>query len=249
MKLTITIVLLITHSFAVAVPDSVNSDSVIKPKEKAAHWRLTTRFHSKGAFYYSGRIISDNPVNDVNFVYDRKKWGFLFFKATDLVDHRTDINFTFAVLYKNFKLGKRVMITPNAGFFMDQKHSLADKGSDAVVIVNSAIKLSPHFTFDNAAIFGSLLLTHEYNWTNRFRLLYSERHVDATAFLWHNNKLFDGTGYLSTGVNLSYSRMKLSDHLSLTAGITALTMLQSNDLEEFPMKKGILFTVGAQFNN
>jgi hypothetical protein len=249
MKATSTLLLLFLHTFAMANIDSVSTDSVKKPKEKAAHWRLTTRLHSKGMFFYSGRMISNNPVTDFNFIYDRKNWGLQVFKAVDLVDHTTDINFTLAVLYKNFKVGNRITITPNAGFVLDQKKSVADHGSDAVVIINTAFKLNRNFTFDNSAIFGSLLFTHEYNWTNRFRLLFSEKHIDATAFVWNNNQAFDHTGYFSTGLNVSYSRIKLSDHASLSTGITGLMMLESNDHEMFPKKNGILFTLALQLNN
>lgn len=248
MKISGILLLLFLHGVSLAFPDSVMTKSAEQPTAKA-HWRLTTRLHSKGMFFYSGRIISDNSVSDVHFIYDRKKWGFQIFKAVDLVDHTTDINFTMAVLYKNFKFGKRITVTPNAGFVLEQKKSIADHGSDAVVILNTVIKLNRHFIFDNSAIFGSLLLTHDYNWTNRFRLLFTSKHVDATGFLWHNNKAFDHTGYASTGINLSYSRMKLSDHVSLSTGVSGLLMLASNDTEFFPMKNGIVFTLGMQVNN
>ena len=249
MRIAGILLLLLLGQVSLASTDSVNNESGKKAKEKAAHLRLTSRLHSKGMFFYSGRIITKNPVTDINFVYERKQWGFLFFKAIDLVDRNTDINFSLAVLYKNFKLGNRVTITPNVGFILEQKKSVADQGSDAVTIVNTAIKLNRNFTFDNSAIFGNLFITNEYNWTNRFRLLFSEKHVDATAYFWHNNKLFDGTGYASTGMTVSYSRMKLSEHLSASTGISGLLMLNSNDQEDFPMRNGIVFTLGLQFVN
>src|SRR5436190_17448269 len=76
-------------------------DSIAAPKTvKRSTIKFTTRLHSKGLFTYSGRISSDNPAFDVNFTYDRKHWGYMFFKAIDLYDHRSNNNFALTTIYK-----------------------------------------------------------------------------------------------------------------------------------------------------
>ena len=70
-------------------------DSVQKVKsEKGSNTKFAFRVHSMGQFAYGGRIVSENPVADFNFNYDRKNWGFQFFKAMDLRDRSTEINFS-----------------------------------------------------------------------------------------------------------------------------------------------------------
>src|SRR5262245_38081420 len=85
-------------------------------KSASSNARLTVRLHSLGQFSYGGRLVSDNPVGDLNFTYDRKAWGFQLFKAVDLRDSHTPFNFTLAVLNKNFRFGRRLTVTPMAGF-------------------------------------------------------------------------------------------------------------------------------------
>src|SRR6185436_12125407 len=68
--------------------------------------RFATRIHSMGLFSYGGRIACENPSFDVNFIYQRKHWGYFLFKAMDLYDHRSDNNFMLTTVFTNIKLGK-----------------------------------------------------------------------------------------------------------------------------------------------
>jgi len=80
-----------------------------------------------GLFSYSGRIISDHPALDFNFNYERKSWGFMLFKAFDLIDHLSDNNFALGLLYKNVRLGTRLTITPMPGLCWSKPGKLLDK--------------------------------------------------------------------------------------------------------------------------
>jgi len=83
------------------------------------------------------------------------------------------------------------------------------------------------------------------DWTNRIRLMYQGDHLDVTYFNWHNNGLFDTCGHFSTGLNVSYAKIKVSDHVTLSTGITGLLMLKTTNPEDTPKKNGILFTIAA----
>lgn len=221
------------------------TDSVKKIKfERRSNAKLAVRLHSMGQFAYGGRIVSDNPVIDFNFTYDRKKWGFQFFKALDLRDLNTEINFSFAVVNKTFHLGKRVTISPSAGFLLEQSKSLADHGSDVVLIVTSTYKVTKEFTLDYSTLFGNLVLEPEAkDWINRVRLIYSRKHLDLTTMVWHNNKVFDSSEYVTCAASAFYSRMKLSKILTMSAGVTGLVMPYSSDTDVSPKKNGVIFTL------
>ncbi len=224
------------------IPDLIDSAQNAKPDR--ATTKLITRLHSLGQFSYGGRIVSDHPVIDFNFTYDRKNWGLQIFKALDLHDSNTPINFTLAVLNKRFQVGKRFTITPSAGFILEQSKTFADYGSDVVLIITSAYKFSKVLTFDHSALFGNLLLDPEQkDWVNRFRLLYSKNNLDLTAQYWHNNKIFDTTEYMTYGVSAFYSRVKIADGVSLNAEFTCLVMPYSNEPLTNPKKNGLIFTV------
>ena len=213
---------------------------------KSANLRLTARFHSLGQFAYGGRIVSDNPVVDFNFNYDRKNWGLQVFKAFDIKDSQTPINFTLAVLNKNFHFGKHLTVTPSAGFILEQNNSFADHGSDVVLILTTAYKISKVWTVDYSGLLGNLVLaSEEKDWVNRVRLTYSKKHLDVFATCWHNNKVFDTAEYVTFGLSTFFSRVKLADGVLVNAGVSGLWMPYSNQPEEYPKKNGIIFSVAV----
>ena len=222
-------------------------DSIGKTKsEKASNAKLAVRLHSMGQFTYGGRIVSENPVIDFNFNYDRKNWGFQFFKAMDLRDRNTEINFSLAVVNKNFHLGKRLTITPMAGFILEQSKSIADHGSDVALIVTTGYKLSSVLTLEHSTLFANLVLEPEAkDWVNRIRLLYSKKHIDVSMIGWHNNKVFDGAEYVTFAANAFYSRVKISKTVTVSAGVSALVMPYTSDTSVYPKKNGVIFTLMA----
>lgn len=236
--------LLLPSCYSVA-EELLPADSVQKSKNgSASNLKLVTRLHSLGQFAYGGRIVSDNPTFDLNFTYDRKAWGFQLFKAQDLRDHSTQINFALAVINKSFHIGKRLTITPSAGFILEQSKTIADHGSDVVLILNTAYRLSPHFTIDQSSLVGNVALEPEArDWVNRLRVTYSRKHVDLIVSGWHNNKVFDAAEYLTIGTGVFYGRVKLSPAVTFSAGLSALWMPYSNDILNYPKKDGLILSV------
>ncbi len=218
-----------------------------KKSEPSAHWRLTARLHSQGIFTYGGRLGSENPTFDVNFIYDRKKWGFMAFKGLDLQDHNTFYNFALIALYKNFKLSKKITFTPYVGSFLEEANSIADKGSDAVAILITSVKLSPHWTAEHMSLLPNLVIDpEERDWINRLRLTYTAKHLDVVSSVWWNNQVFDHSYYYTTAMNVAYSRIKVSEHFFMSFGVTGLLMLHTSDEEANPNKNGLMFTIAGQ---
>ena len=240
-------IILLIILWALTFPDGIAGEPVPVDSVqniKSSNSKLAIRLHSKGQFTYGGRIVSENPVVDFNFNYDRKKWGFQFFKAFDLLDRNTEINFSLAVVNKNFHLGKRLTVTPSAGFILEQSKSFADHGSDVALIAVTAYKLSKELTIDHSTLFANLVLEPEAkDWVNRVRLIYSKKHLDLTGIVWHNNKVFDSTEYVTCAASAFLSRVKLSKTLTLNAGVTGLIMPYTNNTEVDPKKNGVIFTL------
>jgi hypothetical protein len=235
------LLLLSTSSFA-------QSDSTkAKKKLPPAHWRFTARLHSQGIFSYGGRLGSENPTFDVNFTYDRKKWGFLIFKGLDLQDHNTFYNFALIALYKNFKLSNKITFTPYVGSFLEESNSIADKGSDVVAILITSIKLNPHWTAEHMSLLPNLVIDpEERDWVNRLRLTYTGKHLDVVSSVWWNNQVFDHSYYYTTAMNVAYSRVKVREHFFMSFGVTGLLMLHTSDAEANPDKNGLMFTIAGQ---
>jgi hypothetical protein len=216
---------------------------------KRSSIKFTTRMHSMGLFSYGGRIASTNPAFDVNFIYQRKHWGYFFFKATDLYDHKSDNNFMLTTVFTNIKVNNVFTITPHVGFLIEQRHSFADRGSDVGMIVITTAKLSDHLKIDHTAIMSNLLLEPQYcDWTNRVRVMYQHKHLDVTYFSWHNNNVLDDCGHISTGLNISCARIAIGKMAFLSAGITGLVMLRETDMEEGATRNGLVFSIACEMN-
>ncbi|MFM8740858.1 MAG: hypothetical protein ACKOC0_11735 [Cytophagales bacterium] len=246
MKLFVTIIILFacTPLAAFAEADSTQS----KKQTPSAHWRINSRMHSKGIFTYGGWLGSDNPTFDVNLIYERKKWGLFVFKGLDLVDHYTFYNFSLISVFKNIKVTNKVTVTPYVGSFLEQAKDFADKGSDAVCIVITTVRLHPQLTAEHMALFGNLILEPEFrDWVNRFRLTYTRKHLDVVTSLWHNNQVFDNSGYSTAGINIAYSRAKLGKHWLGSAGITGLTSLLTSNEKLNPSRSRIMITLAVSW--
>ncbi|MBL7865068.1 MAG: hypothetical protein JNK10_09345, partial [Cyclobacteriaceae bacterium] len=205
-----------------------------------------TRAHSMGLFSYGGRLVTSSPVMDINIQYDRKTWGFQLFKAMDLRDSRTPINFCLAAFNKNFHIGKKITVTPSVGVILEEYESIADHGSDAAVILTTAYKMNRHFTLEHSTLAGNLVLEPNMrDWVNRLRLLYSFGHLDVTLMGWHNNRCFDDIGYFTYGSSVFYSRAKLSPGLSINAGITGLVMAFTSNEAVLPPSNGVFLTLAV----
>jgi hypothetical protein len=222
--------------------DSVADSS----RAKVATTRFTSRINSMGMFNYGGRIVSSNPSVDFMYVREGRHLSVQAFKAFDLYNVHTDMNFTAVFLYKNFGAGKRLVVAPCVGFVAPQLHSIADKGSDLAARVVSSYKLSPELTLEHTAIVTNLVLkTDDLDWVNRFRLTYSKKSFDATVTVWHNNKVFDTAAYFTTSLSLAYARVRVSDHVLLNTSITSVIMPYSDNRELNPKKNGLIMTVAA----
>jgi len=250
MKRTVAVMLWFCSLMASAqsgVKDSVH----VQKKERHSKSSLNIRLHNMGQFMFSGRIISPNPALDFFYQYDRKQWGAVFFKAFDLYDHTTANNFGLAMIRKNFHVGKRLTITPQAGFIFEQSYSVADKGTDLGAFIINHYKVSNSFAIEYTAVFFNLaIVPEERDWVNRLRLLYTKNHWDVTVSGWHNNKVldYDNSVYFSTGASVFYSRLKVADHFHVSAGVTGLVMAYTSKPDEYPSNNGVFFTVMGLFH-
>jgi hypothetical protein len=235
---------------SLALQSEVDSTKSTQEVKKNYSTTLTTRMHSMGFFSFTGRLISDNPAADVYFNYTRNNGvGFQVFKAVDLFNLQSDNNFALGLVFKHIVINKKLTITPYFGGVLEQKHHIVDHGSDFLGQVATSFKVTPHITLDHIALFPSLVLTREYaDWINRFRVMYSEKHLDITLWGWNNNKALDDTGYTTAGLSVYYNRIPVKGKLMLGMGVTGLKVLQTSDLVNCPKKDGILLTIAATWH-
>jgi hypothetical protein len=225
-------------------------DSVVAEPKQKPHFRASVRLHNQGQFQFGGRMVSTNPGMDFSVNYDRKNWGFVFFKAQDIVNSNTGFNFMLAAFNKNFKIGKRLTITPTVGALMEQSKTFSDEGSDVALITFVNYKASKKLNLEYATLFGNFFFyTPEKDWVNRLRLTYTNKHIDVIASGWHNNRVFDQYDYITYSISIFYNRVRIAEHLYWQAGVTCLRMPYTSDEKEYPTTNGLYFTAGITFVN
>lgn len=243
----INLILLLGTVFAMARTDSTDTSATVTARK--ATLKATARIHSMGLFSYGGRLVSQNNVLDLNITYTRPSWGFIFFKAIDLRDNHTPINFALAAVNKRFEIAKNLTFTPHVGIVLEQFQSLADHGSDAAVFLVMAYRIQPHLTLEYTGMFGNLIMEPELrDWVNRLRLLYSKGHLDVTLFAWHNNQVFDRSGYGTVGLSVFVNRLPLAGNVTLLSGLTGLYMAAATDEKSFTGANGLFLTLGVTVN-
>jgi len=232
------------HSLSARASANQASADTLSAKSKAS-WSLSSLLHSESLYFFTGGVDQYHPSFDMLFVYDKNGWGGIVYKSLDLVDHTTGINYAMIVFHKHFSIGNNLLITPNVGLNLNQNYSIADKGSDLISDLAVALKLGNQFTLSNDAIFQNIGITHDYNWTNRIKLLFKGTNFYAAALLWDRNRVFNNPGYLSTGFDFNYSGIRLSSKSNLDIGASYIAMLQSDT----PRKSGFMVSFGMDLGN
>ncbi len=232
---------------AVAVQAGTDTTKIAESKKPT--WKATARIHSMGLFSYGGRLVSQNTVADFHFVYQHRTWGFQFFKAADLGNGHSPINFAMAVFNRPFHFSDKLTLTPHVGVVLEQFESLADHGSDAAAMLTLAYRLHPRVTLEHTALLANLVMEPELrDWVNRLRLLYSYQHLDVTLFAWHNNAAFDAQEYATLGLSVFLSRMKLAGPVRFQVGLTGLYLASASDESARVNANGVFATLGMSIH-
>lgn len=241
--------LLLTISIQVlAFQSSGDSATVTQPEVKRSY-TVTTRVHTMGLFMYMGKVVNHNPAADIFFnTTGPKGWGISAFKVVDVNDVHSGNNFAFAFISKSFHVGKQLTVTPFVGGGLEQQHGFASHGSDFMLQLQTSYRINRKLTIDHITIFNNIYFYPEFaDWTNRFRLIYSDGHLDITGYYWNNNGLMDNATYTSTGLSVFYNRIAMSKRLWFGTGITALATVESSNDENLPKQTGIQFSTVLTF--
>ena len=235
-------------SQALAFQPAGDSTAVIPAKSKRTY-TITSRIHTMGLFMYMGKVVNHNPAADIFFnTTGPKGWGFSVFKVVDLNNIHSGNNFAFGFISKSFHIGERLTVTPFAGGGLEQQHGFASHGSDFMLQLQTGYRINKKLTIDHIAIFNNIYFYTEFaDWTNRFRLMYTDGHIDITGFFWNNNSMIDDATYTSTGVSILYNRVPVAKRLWLGAGITTLATISSSNQDNLPKQTGIQFSTALTF--
>jgi hypothetical protein len=237
---TFVFLLSFSDSFAIAYADTIKQDS------DKYQLRVVARMHSLSFFGYGGVIVNKNTAADVNFTYYRKRYGAMFIKAFDLQDIHGSNNFALAAAYARIDLSKKFSITPYVGASIGQCRKFVDPGSDAVLLLINSWRVTDQFTIEHCArLTGIVMQPENFDWLNRFRFIYAKDHLDLMLMFWNNTAAFDDAGYTTMGLNAAFARMKVSERLTLSTGITAIVVADLYNENKDNFNNGLMLSIAA----
>lgn len=213
--------------------------STVKNKEIV----FTSRLHSTGHFPYSGSLLNHHLNADFNLYYTNNQNGFFIFKAIDMEDIKSDINYLQIGVFRKIFIAKKMTITPYAGYLFLQNNKFLDKGSDLFLALAPAFE-SYRLKIENTTLITNILeKDYPMAMANRLEIKYTFKPFAISWFTWHNMILSETKNQsLSIAASFQFYQVKLSEKLSFKAGIMLQTYL-SKYYPIYALRKGAVFTL------
>ncbi|HYC86728.1 MAG TPA: hypothetical protein VEB86_15955, partial [Chryseosolibacter sp.] len=75
--------------------------------------------------------------------------------------------------------------------------------------------------------------------------IWSKDHLDIMLTYWHNNQVFDENRYTTWGLNTAYSRIRIADRVTVSAGVTAIVTTHASGIDLSGKSSGLLLTIAT----
>lgn len=233
-------------NFVIVYAWAIDPGDTATRKDKPLVIRTMSRVHSASFFYFGGKIAEENPAIDLSISVETPRFGYSFLKAADLADIHSSFNFALATVYGHLNNRNRIRFTPQMIVLIEQPNKLVDEGSDIGITFTSLYRVSESITIEETAIcFNMVFETAHRDFINRLRLLYSAKHLDLTAMLWHNNNLLDEETHITSALSVAYNRVKISKMVRVGATLTASATLASSDTEHVAKQRALMLTISV----
>jgi hypothetical protein len=227
------------YCMAASAENKAYTDSLNVRQSQPVTWSLNSQIHSASLYFFTGSVDQQDQSFDMLFIYDRKSWGGIIYKSFDVLNSATGVNYAILALHKHFKIDDNLQVTPNVGVNLNQNRSFADAGSDLMVDMALDYNIGKYFMLSGDAIFQNIGITSDHNWTNRLKLSFSDNRFDTAVLLWDRNRVFNNSGYLSSGISAGYSGFKLTPTANLGLSAQSIIMLQSDTKK----RNGFMFSM------
>jgi hypothetical protein len=238
MRLTITILFLIIFE---AVNTGFAQSSIVEtpPKE----FILTSKIHSTGHFPYSGSLLNNHLNIDFNLYYAKNNNGFFVFKAIDLEDFASDVNYTQVGGFRRFHVSKTITLTPYVGYIFLQTKGFLDKGSDVFVAFSPTYQ-SDKWKIENTTLIQSVLdPNYASTMANRLEIKYFMKPFNLSWFIWHNTTMIENAKQsLSTALVFQFPKVELAKNMPMQTSLMLQTYV-SKYKPDYALAKGVVFSI------
>jgi len=168
--------------------------------------RITPRFNSAGHFPFTGSLLNNNLNFDLNFFYEKNKFGFFVFKSVDLEDQHSYINYLQPGIFTKFELTTNLQIRMFVGYLLSQTQRFRDKDSDYYAAAAFYWSLSPSLKVEHTALFFDM--SQSIKLANRFLVYYSINGFKIELFIWNRWEFEKQFNVTSASLALNFPTIK-----------------------------------------
>jgi hypothetical protein len=204
---------------------------------------LTSKIHSTGHFPYSGSLLNSHLNMDFNLYYNKNNNGFFVFKAVDLEDFASDVNYTQVGGFRQFHVSKKITLTPYVGYIFLQTKGFLDKGSDVFVAFSPTYQ-TDKWKIENTTLIQNVLdPNYASTMTNRLEIKYFMKPFNLSWFIWHNTAFIESPKQtLSTALIFQFPKVELGRNMPMQTSLMLQTYV-SKYKPDYALAKGVVFSI------
>ena len=176
--------------------NGVAQQSISKAARQPYSLEVTSKIHTAGHSLYSGMYLNHHANMEMNVTYKNKQIGAFVSKYVDFVDIHSRINYATVGLFKSFRLGESVKLTPYLGYFFVQANSLMDKPSDLWAAMVIRFTINERIWVENTTLAGNLLHHRaSVSLANRLNAAMLMGKLRLDIYTWYTHSLHTATSF------------------------------------------------------
>lgn len=228
----------------VAGISSVAQQSESKADDQPYSLEITPKLHSAGHSLYSGVYLNHHVNLELNATFKYKQMGVFITKYADFVDTDSPINFASVGIFRSIEFNRHLKFTPYLGYFLTQRNSFMDKGSDMWAGLVVKMTISERVWIENTSLVANLL--HQGGnptaMANRLNgvLLIGKFRMDS--YVWYLHSLNTGLHFVGASLALTSPEWIISSLISAKIQITMLQKL-SHEKPEGAFDRGVIISL------
>jgi hypothetical protein len=201
---------------------------------------LTTKLHSTGHSPYSGVYINRHLNGELNLQFVRRHFGAFLSKSFDFTDRRSGINFATVGIYRSVPLSRSFKFIPYIGYFLQQRRSLIDEGSDMWAAAEFQWDVTDRFMVKNTMLFGGLARReNSVSLSNRVNTRAALGEFKLDLYVWYSHEFDRSPHFVSASLAVTSPDWILTNTLLVRVQLAALQQI-SKQRPENAMTRGML---------
>jgi hypothetical protein len=180
---------------------------------------------------------------ELNLQYERGKFGAFLSKAFDFTDRRSGINFATVGVYYSLPISRSFKFRPYVGYFLQQRRSLADGGSDMWAAAEFQWDVADRIMLKNTMLFGNLARPDgTVTLSNRINARAALGKFKLDLYVWYTKMFVPSPHFVSASLAVTSPDWSVTNALSVRVQLSALQQI-SRHRPENTMARGILLSV------